>query len=95
MTTETQPPKKMMVHMLNEPQGMSEERLADIKKMTTNLLTPKSFWSNATIEMINEIRRLQQRERDLLTAAKMWEENYNHMKSFVQDTCHIYAGDVV
>lgn len=65
--------------LLNEPQGMSEERLVEIEKMATNLLTPKSFWSNATLEMINEIRRLQQRERDLQTAVRLAEANYDSL----------------
>lgn len=55
--------------MSPEIQRMSEDRLDDIEQAAARL--SPSWWQTAALQLVREVRRLQQRERDLLTAVHL------------------------
>lgn len=62
--------------MSTETQGISEERLREIEIMPDG---PSPRHSQVIEELFWEVLRLKQRERDLLTAVKCAEGNYEQL----------------
>jgi hypothetical protein len=64
--------------MSTDTQGMSEDDMTWYEQHHFGTF-------NETVQcLVRECRRLQQRERDLQTAARMWEDNYNTAADYIK-----------